>query len=191
MMDWVHLFIFSPSQNPTKMTVKGLKSYKLTRAGRVGGWTMTGEKGQPKLKDGKWMNKWKVTEVPALSHQPRTGWWEVTWSQFKLQDSGKFPHQEATVTSEGRSAELEWNQKKSKDFFPDLSPYSKESFYRHGFKGSGLEGGMSQGRVSREPLWHEQAHWQTLTILSWLSSQSGLPGQYPHLPPMWEIHCSS
>lgn len=45
------------------MIVKGLKSYKFIRVGRVGGWIMIGEKGQLKLKDGKWMNKWKVIEV--------------------------------------------------------------------------------------------------------------------------------
>lgn len=57
-LKWVE-FTFSPSQSPTKMTGKGLKSCKLTSTKRMGEWI--GKKWQSNLKDRK-LDKQVVNE---------------------------------------------------------------------------------------------------------------------------------
>lgn len=189
MVGWIHRFIFSSSQNHAKMMVKGLKSYKLHKDKESG--RTDNDRREMSAKFLKMENEWTSGKWLGPSTFPLAQDWMV--GRHREASSAPAPGElwdwEAPVTSEGRSAGLEWNQENSKDFLPHLPP--TEMKVTKGMNLKTLEGRTPSTKEaeSDSPLWYKQAYWQRPSP-SCLCSAPSLGYQVStHLPPKWEAHC--
>lgn len=129
------------------------------------------------------MNKWLVAEVPALSHQPESGRWDVNVKPIQAPGSWRASRPGGTRQTWSES------RKPLRHSSPPLPP-AEGKHYGHKFKGSGLD----KTRHKRKWQWGPFMI-QADTLISPFSAQLPVwaPGQYPSpsqvrdsLFPLWK-----